>query len=374
MVTLAFLAGFGVLTAVGCDEKTPAGKQEELTFPQEFLQKKWEPQEVPVSHIVRRDYRLREGDFLEIIYHVRQEISEAYRIKIEDVIVVRFPFDPALNQTEQVQSDGKIYLDLIDPVKVIGKTIDQVREELHRAYSKYLKDPTLTVSFKESNVKTAELKKAITTSPRGQSRLVPITPDGTISLPFIIDIRVAGMTISDLHRALNKAYSEIGLEELEVTVNLQTVSPLRVYVLGEVAKPGVLLNRSGTGSDIGETTLLQAIAHAGSYIPGRAELGSVLLIRRRHLPRPQAAIINVYQLLENRTRAEGKPVVADMNKHRYDVWLEDGDIIYVPTTEIAKRSDYIEYVWVKGIRAVSGWSTSAAYNANDVVDWLGPNH
>jgi len=373
-ITPAFLAAAFLLAAFGCEEEPPAEKHERALFPQEFLQKKWAPQEVPVAHIIRRDYRLREGDFLEIIYHVRQRTSEAYRIKIEDIIVVRFPFDPALNQVEQVQSDGKIYLDLIEPVKVVNKTIDEVRDELRRSYSKYIKDPTLTVSFKESNVKTAELKKAITTAPRGQSRLVPITPDGTISVPFIADIRAAGLTIGELYRSLNEAYAEIGYPELEVTVNLQTVSPLRVYVLGEVARPGVLLNRSGTGSEAGEITLLQAIAQAGSYVPGRAELSMVLLVRRRHLTRPQAAIINVYQLLENRVRAEGQKVVPDMTKYRYDIWLEDGDVIYVPTTEIAKRADYIEYVWVKGIRAICGWSVSTDYVAGDTVDWLGPNH
>ncbi len=370
---LVLLIAFVAFSVVGCEEEPPAEMHKEAVFPSEFLQKHWKAQEIPVAHISRRDYRLREGDFLEIIYHVRQRISEAYRIKVEDIITIRFPFNPKLNQTEQVQSDGRLYLDLVKPVTVINKTIDQVRAELYKEYSRYLKDPTLTVSFKQSNVKTAELKKAITTSPRGQSRLVPITPDGTISLPFIVDIRAAGRTIGELHEALNKAYMEAGLEELEVTVNLQTVSPLRVYVLGEVKKPGILLNRSGSGSDTSEITLLQALAQAGSYIPGRAELSMVMLIRRRNLPRPQGAIINVFQLLENRKKVSGEPIVADMSKYRFDIWLEDGDIIYVPTTEIAKRADYIEYVWVKGIRGVCGWSVSTDYAVTDTVDWLGPN-
>ncbi|HUS48293.1 MAG TPA: polysaccharide biosynthesis/export family protein [Phycisphaerae bacterium] len=371
-LTLALLAAVAVV-AVGCDEKPPAEKCKEATLPQEFLQKSWEPQELPVAHVLRRDYRLREGDFLEIIYHVRHRTAEAYPIQIEDIIVIRFPFVPQLNQTEQVQSDGNIYLDLIGPVRAVNKTIAEVRQELYDSYLKYLKDPTLTVSFKESKVRIVELQKAITTAPRGQSRLVPITPDGTISLPFVVDIKAAGMTIAELHKALNDAYMAIQVPELEVTVNLQTVSPLRVYVMGEVAKQGPQLNRSGTDSDIGEITLLQAIAQAGGYIPGRAELSSVLLFRRRHLAHPQVAVINVYQLLENRTKGAGKPVVADMSKHRYDIWLEDGDVVYVPTTEIAKRADFIEYVWVKGVRAVCGWTVATDYTAADTVNWLGPN-
>jgi len=249
--------------AGGCEPQAavdPEPEPIEARYPREFLQEQWEAQEVPVAHIVRRDYRIREGDFLEIIYHVKHRTSEVYRIKVQDVIEVRFPFNPDLNQTETVQSDGKLYLDMVEPEPVIGRTIEEVRASLMRKYARYIKNPKLTVSFEQSNVKTAELKKAITTSPRGQSRLVPVTPDGTISLPFVVDVRAAGRTIGELHKALNDAYKEIDLPQLEVTVNLQQVAPMRVYVLGEVRNPGVLLNRSGTASDTGEVSLLQAIA------------------------------------------------------------------------------------------------------------------
>jgi len=357
-------------TVVGCQNEPKPASNAEASLPREFFQPGWDRQEAPVSHVFRRDYRLRESDFLEIIYHVRREMNVSYRIKIEDIIVIRFPFQTALNQTEQVQSDGTLQLDLIGPVKVLDKTIDEVQEELTNRYAKFIKNPVLTASFKQSNVKIAELKQSIHTAPRGQSRLVPITPDGTISLPFVVDVRAAGLTIGELHKVLNNAYQEIGLSELEVTVNLQAVAPLRIYVLGEVRTPGVLLNRSGTDSQIIAMTLLQAISQAGSYAPPRAELSKVMLIRSRNLPYPQAAVVNVFQLLENRSRASTGAVVADVSKYRYDIWLEDGDIVYVPTSDIAKRADYIDYVWTRGIRAISGFS--ASYGISNAVDWLGP--
>ena len=361
-----------LLALVGCEKpKEPSAKSE---FPPEFLQKHWTPQEVPTARIYPRDYRLRAGDFLEIIYHVHHIKTENYRIKIQDVVVVRFPFNKGLNQVETVQSDGTLHLDLLDkPLYAFDLTIDEVHKELVKKYSMFVKDPIITVSFKESNVKIRELKDAIKTAPRGQSRLVPIAPDGNISLPFVVDIPAARRTITQLHRDLNQAYRDAGLEELEVTVNLQTIGPIRAYIMGEVAKPGVQLDRTGTTAGCGQITLLQAIAQAGSYIPGRAELSKVMLIRRKNLPRPQCAIINVFQLLENRAKAANEPVVADSSNHRYDIWLEDGDIVYVPTSDIAKRADYIEYVWTRGIRAVGGFTSSASYTAVDVVDWLGPN-
>lgn len=360
------LAAAMVAGALGCQREpaTPEELQgEQYSFPPEMLRDHWMAQEVPVAHIVRRDYRIREGDLLEVIYHVRHlEQNVEYEIKIEDVISLRFPFDPRLNQFEKVQSDGKLNLDLIGSVHVLGRTIRQVREELHERYAKYIKDPSITVSFKESNVKIAELKRAITTAPRGQSRLVPVTPEGTISVPFVVSIRAAGKTIEEIHRDLNDAYVSIGLDELEVTINVQTVAPLTVYVLGEVRSPGALKTRH-------EITLLQAIAQAGSYRPPRAELSKVLLVRRRNLARPSAAVVNLFQLLENQRRVGDEPVVADMSRHKYDIWLEDGDLIYVPTTEISKRADYIDEVWRRSIRNIAGFTSvySISHDGNLLV-------
>lgn len=363
-------AGGAVFAGCCCPEKVEPQPQ----LPQEMIQDRLQPQDIPVSRMVRRDYRLREGDQLEIIYQIRHQRSDSYKIKIEDVIEIRFLFNPSLNRVEQVQSDGTLHLDLVGAVSVFDHTVEEVQAALTQRYARYVKDPQLTVSFKESNVKIRELIEAIKTAPRGMSRLVPITPDGTISLPFIVDIRAAGLTIGELYKQLNQAYTDIEINELEVSVNLQTISPMQVYVFGEVRIPGALLNKTGavTAAD-NQLTLLQAIAQAGSYLPGRADLSAVALIRRRNLSRPQVAVINVHQLLENRTRVEGKGVVADASKHRYDLWLEDGDIVYVPTSTIAKRADYIEYVWTRGIRAVTGFTSSMNYSISDTVDWLEPN-
>ena len=99
----------------GCEAEPIPGPRAAL--PAELTQKHPQMQEVPVAHVVRRDYRLREGDFLEIIYHVRHRRAESYNIKIQDVIVIRFPFNPNLSQTEQVQSDGTLRLDLVGPCR-----------------------------------------------------------------------------------------------------------------------------------------------------------------------------------------------------------------------------------------------------------------
>lgn len=346
-----------VLASAGCAIR---GGDTPTALPGTFMQENCPTGKLPATQIVRRSYRLRKGDQLEIMHHARHQQGEFSKFSIEDVATIRFPFNPSLNQTEQVRSDGTLHLALVGAVGVLDKTINEVRDDLTRRYSRHIDNPILTVSFKVSKRKIAEVAKAIKTASRGQSRPVTITPDGTISLPFIADIQAAGKTLAELRKDLNDAYRKVGLEELEVTVNVQSIWPIRIYVLGEVRVPGTLVNQSDAVDMSAEISLLQAIAQAGGYIPGRADLGKVMLIRRRNLPHPQAAIVDLHKLLENRKRRGmlGVGMPADSSRQRYDVWLEDGDIIYVPTTKIAKRADYLDYVWTSSIRAVGGFASN----------------
>lgn len=346
-----------VLASAGC---AIMGGDRPAVRPGTFVQENRLTRQLPATQIVRRSYRLREGDQLEIMHHLRHTQGEFSKFSIEDVATIRFPFNPSLNQTEQVRSDGALHLALVGAVPVLDKTINEVRDDLSRRYSRHIDNPTLTVSFKVSKRRTAEVAEAIKTAYRGQSRPVTITPDGTISLPFIEDIQAADKTLAELRKDLNNAYRKVGLEELEVTVNVQSISPIRIYVLGEVRIPGTLVNQTDAVDMSAQITLLQAIAQAGGYIPGRADLGKVMLIRRHNLPHPQAAIVDLHKLLANRKRGglPGAGMPADSSRDRHDVWLADGDIIYVPTTRTAKRADYLNYVWTSSIRAVGGFASS----------------
>jgi hypothetical protein len=96
-------------------------------------------------------------------------------------------------------------------------------------------------------------------------------------------------------------------------------------------------------------------------------------MRHRDVPHPQVAVVNLHQLLENQAKTADMPYLPDSSEFRRDIWLKDGDVIFVPTKEIAKRADYIEYVWTRGIYGVLPFSVSAQYTAGDEVDWLGPN-
>jgi protein involved in polysaccharide export with SLBB domain len=200
-----------VLASAGCAIRrgdTPT------VLPTTFVGEKHLTQELPATQIVRRSYRLRRGDQLEIMHHVRHRGNEFSRFNIEDVATIRFPSNPSLNQTEKVRFDGALHLALVGAVPVLDKTVKEVRDDLTRRYSRHTENPLLTVSYKPSEENIAEVTEAIKTAFRGQSRPVTITPDGTISLPFIADIQAADKTLTELRKDLNNAYREVGLEGL----------------------------------------------------------------------------------------------------------------------------------------------------------------
>lgn len=364
--------------AMGCDVKDEQ-VTEQNPYPEDFLRKEWPGTQNLATRTNFAPYCIREGDALEIIYFVSPEkIPHEYKIKIRDVIGVRFPFNEKLEvEKAEVQSDGNVSLPLIQEVSIAGRTVRDVQKELEQRYKKFLHNPRLTVYMVESKREIDDLREAITTSPRGQSRLVPVTPGGEIALPLIGSVRAGGLTVDQVRDSIQNRYEEIGVQELQVTVDVESLAPLRVYVMGEVKSPGLVFNTLGGPRQITEMSLLQAISQAGSYLPARAELSKVLLIRSSGLPAPEVAVINLFQLFENQSqKINGKEIYRPDNaKFKNDVWLEDGDVIYVPTKTIAKRADYIEYVWTKGIYAVvpMQYNVTANYNAVDNVDWLGPN-
>ena len=89
------------------------------------------------------------------------------------------------------------------------------------------------------------------------SKVVIVRPDGMISLPLTGDIKAAGFTPNQLRTTITGKLKEY-METAVVSVIVQQVNSFRVFILGEVLKPGVYTLKS-------KTTLLQAIAIAGGF-------------------------------------------------------------------------------------------------------------
>jgi polysaccharide export outer membrane protein len=75
--------------------------------------------------------------------------SGRYRITPGDVIELRFPFVPELDQTLSVQPDGYVTLREAGDIRVQGRTLPQFRAAVNEAYMPFVRDPVFTAVLKE---------------------------------------------------------------------------------------------------------------------------------------------------------------------------------------------------------------------------------
>ena len=84
---------------------------------------------------------------------------------------------------------------------------------------------------------------------------VVVRPDGKISLPVLNEIQASGLTPEQLRAAVITAASKF-FEEPSVNVVVEQINSRKVYVMGEVVKPG-------TYPITGNVSVIQIIALAG---------------------------------------------------------------------------------------------------------------
>lgn len=89
------------------------------------------------------------------------------------------------------------------------------------------------------------------------SRTVPVRPDGKISLPLLNDIQAAGFTAMQLSAAITEGLKKYVMNP-QVTVTVAEINSRRVYVTGEVTKPGAF-------PLLPDMTVLQALSGSGGF-------------------------------------------------------------------------------------------------------------
>ena len=280
-------------------------------------------------------YRLRVDDDLDLVYRLtREETATPYKLNVGDQIRVESFTDAALNRDLLIQPDGTITLRLLGQVHATGRTVTQLRDHLEEIYKKYYKVPAITVTPLQVNTKLEDLRAAVDRRAGlgGQSQLVRVTPEGTISLPAIGPVYVQGLTLIEAQQELNERY-RTEVEGIEVIPVLVERAPRFVYVLGEVGTPGRF-------ELTGPTTVLQALAMAGSWNVG-AHLKQIVVFRRGDDWRLMATMIDLDAALHGR-----QPCPPG------EIWLNDSDVVIVPKSPILVADDFIELVFTRGIYGV----------------------
>src|SRR5206468_9383016 len=84
---------------------------------------------------------------------------------------------------------------------------------------------------------------------------VTVRPDGKISLPLLNDVQASGLTPAQLKDRISEE-SKKYVEDPNVTVVVKAINSRKVYITGEVRKPGPY-------SLSGSTTVLQLLSISG---------------------------------------------------------------------------------------------------------------
>jgi protein involved in polysaccharide export with SLBB domain len=154
---------------------------------------------------------------------------------------------------------------------------------------------------------------------------VPVRPDGRITLASTGELTVTGMTPSELEQLIVERSSR-RLRNPEVTVIVTKLGEQRVYIGGEVARPGYVPLRP-------DMTLLQAVLQTGGF-KKTAKLDSVLLMTPAPNGQFAAARVDMKQVVD-----AGVPE---------RVRLHPDDVVYVPPTWISDMNDVVDQ-YVRGL-------------------------
>ena len=142
--------------------------------------------------------------------------------------------------------------------------------------------------------------------------------DGKIVFPYVGEVQASGVPLAAFNRVVRDGLAAY-YKDPQVTVEVGEYNSCVVYVLGEVAKPGVYKFK-------GRTTLLETVAEAGGYERSAARASTMVV--RSFYDEPQVMRIDMEQVID-----EGAITL--------NVPLAKGDVVVVPKTFITNLNEFL---------------------------------
>lgn len=111
-----------------------------------------------------------------------------------------------------------------------------------------------------------------------------VRPDGRLSLPLIGEVQISGLTVESLTATLKKNYED-ELRQPEVLVQVRGFANRRVYVGGEVQRPGMIYLPN-------DRTLLDVLIESGG-LKETARRSKAVVIRKGDDGKPQQMLVSL---------------------------------------------------------------------------------
>jgi polysaccharide biosynthesis/export protein len=136
---------------------------------------------------------------------------------------------------------------------------------------------------------------------------VLVTPDGAFSFPLVGQVDARGKSVTEIQQIVVERLKRY-IADPVVTIGVQEIKGNKVYVIGQVGKPGEFIVNP-------RVDVIQALSMAGGTTPF-ASLGNISIIRRtgsvqKSIPFDYSAVVKGKSLDQN-------------------IELQSGDIVVVP--------------------------------------------
>ena len=197
-------------------------------------------------------------------------------------------------------------------------------------------------------LRVAQAKKAYVIGPRdvlnltiyagGEKQLevkLTVSNDGTINIPFLGNIKAAGLTIPQLVKRITSPLAKDYFVSPEVNILVAEYHSLRYFISGAVRHPGLYEMTS-------KTRLMELIAKAGGLVQGRGNVAYILRDATEEMVGGKATIKEIL--------SKKKPIKVDLKglleqgDMTYNLLLKTGDVVYIPfgkTLNLAQSKIYV---------------------------------
>jgi len=274
----------------------------------------------------RYDYRVGPGDILSIIVYDHPELT-----------IPAGEQRSAAESGNLVNPDGTIFYPYTGRIRVEGQTVDEIRKTVTLLLSEFIKDPQIEVRVAQFNSKFVFVTGAVNKPGRVALRNTPLTLIDAVQLASGFAPNANHHELQITRRNLTASVSSYDLlksGDLSQNIVLRAGdlvhvpddSTQRVYVMGEVTRPGQV----AMGST--RLTLTDVITEVGGIQESSADAAGVFVIRPSS---DSTKLADVYQF-------DLRNSIAYVFSNQFRVM--PNDIVYVSTTDLGRLNRVIDQV------------------------------